>query len=489
MTLAVILAYLLLVLAVGAASHRLLERTGEGYFVADRSLGPFVLLMALFGTHMTSFALLGSSAQSYRVGIGVFALMASSSALVVPVVFFFVGARVWEVGKRHGFLTQVQYFRERWQSEALAVSLFVVLVLLLVPYLLIGILGGGVTLHQITAGAVPEWAGALGVCLVVLSYVCLGGMRGTAWVNTLQTGVFMVLGAITVAVVLNRLGGLEAALGRVSTERPDLLVREGHVGRLELLTYTFVPLSVGMFPHIFGQWLSARSARSFGVPVIFYPLCLAVVWVPSVLLGVLGAVEVPGLEGPAVNSILVRMIDLHAPDVLSGLLAAGVLAAIMSSLDSQSLSLGTMFTQDILQRYVYRGSLGNEAQVRAGRIFIVSVVLLTFLLSLVSGPSIFGLSIWSFTGFAGLFPIVVAALYWRRSTAVGALASVATVAVLWLGFFTRGWGSAGYSVAGTGIMPVAVIVPASAAALIVGSLLSAPPGEDQVAAFFPEKTQ
>ena len=79
MTLGIVLAYLLVVLIVGSLSHRLLNVTGEGFFVADRSIGPFVLLMTLFGTHMTSFALLGASAQSYRTGIGVFSLMASSS--------------------------------------------------------------------------------------------------------------------------------------------------------------------------------------------------------------------------------------------------------------------------------------------------------------------------------------------------------------------------------------------------------------------------
>ncbi|MDX1384123.1 MAG: sodium:solute symporter family protein, partial [Thermoanaerobaculia bacterium] len=304
MTLAILAAYLGIVLVVGFLAQRLLHRTDEGYFVADRSIGPFVLLMTLFGTHMTSFALLGSSAQSYRVGIGVFALMASSSALVVPLVFFFVGARVWSVGKRHGLITQVEYFRERWESESVAIALFVVLVALLVPYLLIGILGGSVTLNQITGGQVPEWLGGLVISSVVVVYVSLGGMRGTAWVNTFQTLVFMVLGAVTVAVILDRLGGLESAIDRVAAVRPELLVREGRVGRLELLTYMFVPLSVGMFPHIFGHWLSAASSRAFRTPVVFYPLCIAVVWVPSVLLGVLSAVDFPGLQGPEANSVL-----------------------------------------------------------------------------------------------------------------------------------------------------------------------------------------
>jgi SSS family solute:Na+ symporter len=67
---------------------------------------------------------------------------------------------------------------------------------LLIPYLLIGLMGGGLTLNQITNGMIPEWAGGLIVIAVISIYVIYGGMRGTAWVNTFQTIVFMVCGAI-----------------------------------------------------------------------------------------------------------------------------------------------------------------------------------------------------------------------------------------------------------------------------------------------------
>ncbi|MCG8603404.1 sodium:solute symporter family protein, partial [bacterium] len=123
MILAIIFIYLGLVLGIGALSHRLFRGTGEDYFVATRTIGPFVLLMSLFGTNMTAFAILGASGESYHSGIGVFALMASSSALVIPSVFFFVGTRAWALGKRHGYLTQVQLFRDRWQSDGLGLLL------------------------------------------------------------------------------------------------------------------------------------------------------------------------------------------------------------------------------------------------------------------------------------------------------------------------------------------------------------------------------
>ena len=487
MTLAVIFAYLGLVLLVGGLSHRLFRGTGEDYFVASRTIGPFLLLMSLFGTNMTAFAILGASGEAYHEGIGVFGMMASSSALIIPTVFFFVGMKVWALGKQHGILTQVQYFRQRWNSDGLGLVLFIVLIVLLIPYLLIGVMGGGLTLNLITKGDVPRWAGSLLVCVVVMTYVCYGGLRGTAWVNTFQTLVFMILGGVAFIVILRELGGLSGAMAALAEKQPDLLIRGDHIKPLKLLTYTCIPLSVGMFPHMFMHWLTAKGARTFRVPLMVYPLCIAAVWIPSVTLGVVGHLSFPGLKGPAANSILVRLIDLHAPEVLAGLLAAGVFAAVMSSLDSQVLSIGTMFTQDIVRHYGWGGGeqMSERRQVLYGRLFVTAILILTFALAQVVDRSIFKLAVWSFSGFASLFPIVLAALFWKRSTKYGALASIASVAVLWIYFFSKGWQTPGYTVGGTGIMPVAVILAASAVAMVVGSLLTRPPEPAVVRRFFP----
>ena len=164
MTLTVIGIYLLLVLCVGALSHRLFRGTSEDYFVASRSIGPLLLLMSLFGTNMTAFAILGASGEAYPRGISVFALMPSASALIIPAVFFFVGPRIWALGKRHNFLTQVQYFRRRWDSDGLGLLLFVAMIALLIPYVsllalntLPGRRGRGLRRLNSLPSAVWEW--------------------------------------------------------------------------------------------------------------------------------------------------------------------------------------------------------------------------------------------------------------------------------------------------------------------------------------------
>lgn len=484
MILTIVLLYLAGVLAIGLFSNRLFRGTGEDYFVASRTIGPFVLLMTLFGTHMTAFSILGASGEAYRIGIGVFTLMASSSALVIPIVFYFIGTRLWAIGKKHGYITQVQYFRERWNSVGIGYLLFTVLVALMIPYLLIGVMGGGQTLEAITGGDVPRWVGGLLICSVIYAYVSVGGLRGTAWVNTFQTTVFMILGATAFYVISSKLGGMTAILDRIEQTRPELLIRGEAIPPLKVLTYTLIPLSAGMFPHLFMHFLSAKSAATFRMPLIFYPLCIAIVWVPSVLLGMMGTLDFAGLQGGAANTVLIKMIGSYAPGVLGGLLAAGVFAAIMSSLDSQTLALGTMFTRDIVEPLRKEEPLTQKQEVMTGRLFVLGILLVTYGIAQVADQSIFKLAIWSFSGFSALMPVVVAALFWKRSTQAGIYASILTVVVLWISLFNAGSSIPGYTVGGTGIMPVAVMLLGSTVSLIIVSLFTQPPAKETLSKFF-----
>ena len=228
----VVVGYMSLLVGLGFLVARRFRGTSSDYFVAGRSIGSFLLLMSVFGTTMTAFALVGSTGKSYEAGIGVYGLMASSSGLVHSLVFFLIGIRMWAIGKRYGYVTQIQYFRERFQSNALGWLLFPILVALVIPYLLIGLLGAGSVMSATTRGmfpetfengAVPPWLTGLVVSGVVLFYIFFGGVRGAAWANAFQTIVFMVMGVVAFVLISDRLGGLEQATARVMEHKPCLL--------------------------------------------------------------------------------------------------------------------------------------------------------------------------------------------------------------------------------------------------------------------------
>ncbi len=563
-TLIVIVLYLCLLLGLGFFSSRLFRGTSKDYFVASHSIGPFLLLMSVFGTTMTAFALVGSTGKSFERGIGTYGLMASISGLVHAGIFFLIGIRLWAFGKKYGYITQIQFFRARFESDRLGYLLFPILVLLVIPYLLIGIIGAGKTIEPVTAGAfteiftnptapqwlggIPPWLTGLVVSLVVLTYVFLGGSRGAAYANTFQTIVFMIMGVVAFVYIIDGLGGLEQAgkvparinakgvivqdyqfnkqsgelikndppkpIGRVlNTDNTDLTDKQPHLSRtpisvefkkknpktgeissferelgipfITFVSYFFIPLSVGMFPHLFQHWLTAKSAKAFRLTVIAHPLCIMVVWVPCVLVGAWASgVLPPGIPPPAVLSAMLNL--LVGDPVLTGLLTAGVLAAIMSSLDSQFLCLGTIFTNDIVVHRAGSKKYSDKQVILIARVFIVVIVALTYVLAMwAKDANVFDLAVWCFSGFAALFPVVFAALYWKRATKEGAFASIIAALVTWVYFFhLSGYG--GEMVIGPGIIPAAVCFGAAALAMIIVSLITKPPSEETLQKFFPQ---
>lgn len=345
------------------------------------------------------------------------------------------------------------------------------------------------------------------VCLVVLFYVFFGGMRATAWANTMQTLVFMVMGLIAFYVITKALGGAVAAsenlLGdELKSSRMFRGVPPGKekplIEEWTFLTYCFIPLSVGMFPHLFQHWLTAKKASNFKLTVVAHPICILITWVPCVLLGMWAFGILP--EGTKPNAVLGMMVARYSGDVLAGLIGAGVLAAIMSSMDSQFLCLSSLFTNDIISHHVSKGKISDEKKILLGRGFVVAIVLVCYLIGLSNTQSVFDLGVWCFTGFASLFPILFAALYWKRSNKQGAIAGVLTVAGLWLyGLFAVLKGgevllrdlfpqSLHESIGPPGaMMPVAVIVTLATAVMVIVTLLTPPPEDEIVDKFFPAK--
>jgi solute:Na+ symporter, SSS family len=529
--------YLAAVLYIGIFAFRQARgrERAEDYFLASRSLGPFVFLFSLFGTNMTAFAILGSSGHAFSNGIVTFGLMASSSGLVIPLTIFLIGTRVWALGKKYGFMTPVQMFRDRWECGHIGTMIFMVQAVLLVPYIIIGIMGGGTTLNVISGGLVPYWFGGAIVALVVMSYVFFGGMRGTAWVNTFQTILFLLFGAIAIIVIGVGMGGFRSAANAMlaSPALAPLLTRE-RISPLYFFSYTFIPLSAIAFPHILIFCLTAEKMNHFKKTVIFYPLCIVAIWLPCVFLGVMAnrVTDIPQIrakqearrtlatqgktmepearddlrEKAAGDDVIMLLLQRYAPLWLAGLLGAGIMAAVMAS-DSQILALSTMFTEDVFAFYGGKRRFGEAVQVHTGRIFIVLITIVAYAVALRAPETIFELAIqYAFSGFAALSPLLVAALFWKESTKWGALAVTlwTAAAVVAVAIFQHvvpapapGPSSVVWTIGGAdalsrtpggtavfGFMPVVPMVLVSALLMLVVSLLTKKPKQSTIAKYF-----
>ena len=534
----VVFLYLGVVLYIGIFAFRRPGGGGaEGYFLANRSLGQYVFLLSLFGTNMTAFTILGSAGHSFANGVVTYGLMGSSSAFLIPLTLYLFGTRVWALGKRHGFMTPVQMYRDRWDCGHIGTAIFAVQATLLVPYIVIAVMGGGTVLNAVSGGVVPYWFGGLIVAAVVMSYVFFGGMRGTAWVNTFQTVLFLTFGAAAILFIGVSIGGFPAAMERLAGD-PDsapLLTREQISPRF-FFSYMLIPLSSIMFPHISIFCLTARRMGQFRKTVIFYPLCILAIWLPCTFLGLAAnaMTDVPAIESKlearaelaadagdrtpaetaelqraaAGDDVIILMLDYYAPLWLAGLLGAGIMAAVMAS-DSQILALSTMFTEDVFAYYGGKSRFGSAVQVQTGRLFVVLIALVAYAIALQAPPGIFGIAVqYAFSGFTTLLPLLVAALFWRGSTKWGALAVVlwtaatmtavaalqavvpspppGTVVPIWsvggLDLITRTPGGT----AVLGYMPVLPMLIGSSLLMFVVSRLTPGPAADTLRRYFPE---
>jgi len=451
----VVFAYLGVVLYIGIFAFRR-KSTGdaaEGFFLADRSLGQYVFLLSLFGTNMTAFTILGSAGHAFSNGVVTYALMGSSSAFLIPLTLYLFGTRVWALGKKHGFITPVQMYRDRWECGHIGTAIFMMQAILLVPYIVIAVMGGGTTLNAVTGGLVPYWFGGLLVAVVVMSYVFFGGMRGTAWVNTFQTVLFLTFGAVAIVFIGVSIGGFPEAMQQLldSPDTEALMTRE-RVSPRFFFSYMLIPLSTIMFPHISIFCLTAKKMQQFKKTIVFYPLCILAIWLPCTFLGLAAnaMTDVPAIESKlearhvltterdgltaedtaelqreaAGDDVIILMLEHYAPLWLAGLLGAGIMAAVMAS-DSQILALSTMFAEDVFAHYGGAARFGSAAQVQTGRAFVVLIALIAYVIALQAPPGIFGIAVqYAFSGFTTMLPLLVAALFWRGSTKWGALAVV-----------------------------------------------------------------
>jgi len=501
--------YLVVIAVIGSVAFRKGKQNTEDFFLASRTIGAMVFFLSIFATNMTAFAILGSSGQSYRQGIGIYGLMASSSGLVIPLTIFFIGTRLWALGKRFGHQTQVGFFRDRWECSAIGTVIFTLSVVMLVPYMIISIMGGGRVLSDISGGRVHYWLGCAVVALVVTVNVFFGGMRGTVWVNIFQTVMFLCFGAVAVAVISHALpNGFGEYISKIAANpKTSYPVTRERMSERYFWSYTLIPLSSIMFPHMAIMCFAANKVTAFRRTVVLYPLAIMAIWLPCVFLGVLGTQTLTGVKNP--DGVLLQMLNQYAPVWLAGILGAGIISAVMGSDTHQVLAVSTMFTKDVFAYYGGKEKYGEKGSVYFARGFIVLVTVLAYVIALITPESIFELAVrFAFSGFAAMSPVMIAALFWKRSTKWGALASTLWVA----GWLILTWYLQRYSdpmipkpgqppvqifpglgdlfqrtianVTIYGFLPVVPMVAGSALLMVLGSLFSRPPSQATIDKYF-----
>ncbi len=466
--------YVLAVLALGAFASRRAGRTPEEYFLAGSGLGTVVLFMALFGTNCTPFVLVGVPGRAYHDGAAVFGLNVPVIALGIPLSFWAVGVPARRIARRIGALTPAELYAKHLGSRSVGQALFAVFTLYTLPYMATAVEGAARSLGP-ALGLAPEQAPLAGAAVLGLAvlYTSMGGMRATAWTNVLQGTLFLGFMLALAFVLPGRLGGLEQVFARLAEERgPELFERPdaGLYSGAALASWSLViSLTVVSFPHMLVRLVAARSEAGLRRVCVLYPLALIALWLPAVLLGLFGAAAFPGLEGRDSDRVFTMLVEQVAPAGLGAFGLVAVLAAVMSTLDAQLLTLGSMLSRDVLPRDPARDA---RREVRIGRAFSALVAVAVFALWQLAPSSIFAQAAVAFSGYVTLFPLLLLGVRWTRTTATGALVGIALGNLaLWLSMAAaEGPAPAALTPVWGGLLPAAHGFLAALAGTVLGSL-------------------
>jgi SSS family solute:Na+ symporter len=219
-------------------------------------------------------------------------------------------------------------------------------------------------------------------------------------------------------------GGFAAANQAVFSAQPELFSRPGALGRYSPgIWFSFMALWFfcdPMFPQLFQRFFAAKDDRSIARIMLFYPLVCTVVFFMPIAVGVLGHLSFPELVGKQADRILPLVLTSIAGDPMAALVMAAGLAALMSTMDSQLLTLSSIFTRDILP-LVRKAK--NETSI-AGRVFVILLSMAGLALAYRPPATILQIATQTFTGLAVLFPTVICGLYFKRVFAPAAILSI-----------------------------------------------------------------
>ncbi len=428
---ATFLIYLILMLAIGIWGYRS-TKSSSGYFLGGRSLGPWPAALSAGASDMSGWLLLGLPGLAFASGLEALWL-AGGLLLGTWLNWLLVARRLRAYSYAAGdALTIPEFFANRFGDPRhilQGVSAFFVLLFFLF-YTSSGLVAGG-KLFETVFGFDYEIAVIVG-SLFVVSYTLFGGFLAVSWTDLVQ-GLLMAAALLLVPViVISADGGLGTMLGTLQARNPNLLTLWQDNAGTPLGIVAIVSLAawgLGYFgqPHILARFAGIRSGaevpRARRIAVTWSGLSMA----GAILVGLAGAAwletNTSGQLGDPETIFMVLVNALFHP-VIAGILLAAILAAIMSTADSQLLVSSSALAEDFY-RQLLRPAASQREIVLVGRFAVVMLAVIALLLAYDPERTVLGLVGYAWAGFGAAFgPVLVLSLYWRRMNRSGALAGV-----------------------------------------------------------------
>ena len=431
----IFLIYLLFMLGIGVRFFLKSRSGGEKeYFLGGRQMGPWVSALSAGASDMSAWVLMGLPASIYAAGLGQ-AWIAIGLAIGYALSWVLEAPRLRKYSIEAGdAITVPQYLSNRFlaKSKALQIICAVIFLVAYTIYAASSIKACG-TLFNTVIGIDPKIAMYI-ASVIIVAYTFLGGFSAVCWTDFFQ-GMLM-LAALLIAPIF--------ALALVGEGRGAEAASALPAGYWSMLSgwkdiVNGLAWGLGYFgmPHISIRFMSVRSdkdlKKSAKIGIVWTVLILAF----SVVAGVVGHLLLGELSDS--STVFIQMVRRIFPGVISGILLSAILAASMSTADSQLLASASACASDVYKPVFRRGQAGDKEMIWAGRyvVLLISIVAVVIAANPNSG-TIMGLveNAWGVFG-AAFGPTIMLSLFWRRFNFPGAVAGILSGAVTdicWLAF-------------------------------------------------------
>jgi sodium/proline symporter len=422
------IAYLAMMLAIGVIAYKRTANSSD-YFLGGRSLGPWPAALSAGASDMSGWLLLGLPGYAYAAGIEAFWL--AGGLLVGTWLNWLICAkRLRTYSITTDALTLPEYLSRRFNDNSKViqvVSAFFILLFFLF-YTSSGLVAGG-KLFETVFGLDYTIAVIIGTVCVV-SYTLFGGFLAVSWTDLVQ-GLLMAA-ALMIVPVIGMQGGLGQLTADLEAINPELLTLWNDAKGQPLSAIAIISLvawGLGYFgqPHILARFKASRSNKDLTTA-----RRIAVIWsglsmIGALLVGVVGLVYITNTGGDVLadgEKIFMLLVNALFHPVIAGILLAAILAAIMSTADSQLLVSSSALAEDFYKQIINKDAT-SEQVVMVGRVGVILLSVIALVLAMTPDSSVLGLVSYAWAGFGAAFgPAILLSLYWAGMNRNGAIAGI-----------------------------------------------------------------
>ncbi len=486
--------YLVLMVVIGAVYMKKTSNA-EDYFLGGRGLGGWVAALSAQASDMSGWLLMGLPGAVYAMGTGQ-SWIAIGLFIGTVCNWIFISGRLRRYTiEANNSLTLPAYFENRFRDEKRILLLVssVVIVIFFLVYTASALAAGGTLFHSVF-GLDYHLALAMGA-LVILAYTFMGGFMAVCTTDFIQ-GTLMLIGLLAVPIVAWTLldgsftdllvqsevaGGADAYLSLFSNGGESYRA-------IDIISQLAWGLGYCGMPHILTRFMAVKNEKELKKSRV-----IAIVWVAlslgaACVIGVMGRAYlypvILGSDGAAsTESVFIEMItkvftkDLALP-FIGGIFLCGILAAIMSTADSQLLVAASSVSEDIYRSYIHPEA-DSKKILRVSRVTVAVVAILAFIIAWNPDSSIMGLVSNAWAGLGSAFgPIVLLSLFWKRTNLAGGVAGIITggLAVIIWDYIPLGGGQTLGSV--TGLYSLVVGFALSSLMIVICSLATKAPSQE-----------